>query len=130
MRIVRFETEHVARQVEGSDLAAAIGKNLVGAYGARHDLVHIVRRFILAKDLCVPAVGHRGAHQVNRICKRAVGYLLSSWQIVCGSTGETGGDCVLRQHCWPFNNRGPLLPTTWNIENSDIIHKEGYGGPD
>jgi hypothetical protein len=38
MRIVGFKTKNVAGQVEGPDLPAAIGENLVGTHGARYDL--------------------------------------------------------------------------------------------
>src|SRR5262245_58613941 len=98
MFVVGFETKDVARQVEGSDLTAAISENLVGSYCALYDLVHVVRRFVLSKDFRVPAVRDCSAHQVYRIAERAAGYLRASWHIVCGSAGETSADCVLCQH--------------------------------
>src|SRR5262245_34345773 len=98
MLVVGFETKDVAGQVEGSDLTAPIGENLVGAHCALYDLVHVVRRFVLSKDFRVAAERDCGAHQVYRIAKTAAGYLRLSWQIVCCSAGETSADCVLCQH--------------------------------
>src|SRR5262245_51511496 len=98
MGIGGFEAKDVARQVKGPDLSAAIGENFIGAHRTRYDLVHVVCRFVVAKDLRVAAVGYCGAHQVYRIAERAVSYLRPSWRIVCGSTDETSADCVRRQH--------------------------------
>jgi hypothetical protein len=98
MGIIGFETKDIARQVEGSDLPAPIGENLIGPYGTRYDLVHVLRRLVLAIDLCVAAVGHRGAYQVDRVAERAAGYLRPSCHIVRGSAGETSADCILCQH--------------------------------
>src|SRR5262245_19106203 len=98
MYIAGLETKDAARQVEGPNLPAAIGENLVGAHRARYDLVDVVCLFVLAKDLRVVAVGHYSAHQVDRVTERAIGYFCPDWRIVYGSADETTAACVLRQH--------------------------------
>src|SRR5262245_9436750 len=54
---IGFEAKYVARQMEGADLAAAVGQELVGANGAADHLVDILGLLILAVDLFVLAIG-------------------------------------------------------------------------
>jgi hypothetical protein len=77
MFIARFKPEDVAGQVEGADLPASIAKNLVGPDRTADNPVHVVRRLVLAIDLGIAAVRHRGAHQADRIKKRTTGYARS-----------------------------------------------------
>ena len=51
-----LQPKNVAGQVEGADLAAAVGEELVAANRAVDDLVDIVGRLRLAKDLRAPVV--------------------------------------------------------------------------
>ncbi len=55
MNVADLEAEHVARQVKGADLAAAIGKELRDAHHARDDFVNIAGGLAFGEDLRVPA---------------------------------------------------------------------------
>ena len=67
----RFEAEHVAGQVEGADLAAAVFEDLVGAHRAADHLIEILRRLLLAVDLGVAVEAHRRADQPEGLVERA-----------------------------------------------------------
>ena len=60
-----FEPEHVAGQMKRADLAASVGKQLVGANRAADHLIDIFRRLILAVDLLVLPVGEFGRDQAR-----------------------------------------------------------------
>src|SRR5262245_77982 len=60
-----FEAEDVAGQMEGADLAAAVGEQLVGAHRAANHLVDIVGLLILAVDFLVLAVGEFGGDEAS-----------------------------------------------------------------
>ena len=66
MLVPGLETEHVARQMEGSDLTAPIDQNLVGPHRSAHDLVEVIGRFVLPVDFVVAGERHEGAHQLDR----------------------------------------------------------------
>src|SRR5262249_18589018 len=62
-----LQAEHVARQVEGADLAASVGEQLVAADRARNDLIDIFRRLVLTIDFLVLLVGEfRGEESCHR----------------------------------------------------------------
>ncbi len=61
----RFEAENIARQMEGADLAASVGQQLVAANRARDHLVDVFRRLILAVDFLVLPVGKFGRNQTR-----------------------------------------------------------------
>jgi hypothetical protein len=51
--------------MEGADLAAAVGEQLVAAHRAGDDLVDIFGRLVLAVDLLVLAVGELGGDEAD-----------------------------------------------------------------
>ena len=51
-----FEAKDIANQVEGADLAAAVGQELVAPNRTLHDLVDVVGRLGLAVDLSASIV--------------------------------------------------------------------------
>ncbi len=65
MNLVDLEAEHVARQMEGADLAAAIGKELGDAHHAGDDLVDVACGLAFREDLAVPAKAHGHAAEGN-----------------------------------------------------------------
>jgi hypothetical protein len=46
-----FQAEHVAREVEGVDLATAVAQELAGPHGARDDLVEEIGGITLGEQL-------------------------------------------------------------------------------
>ncbi len=56
-----FHAEHIPRQVELGDLAAAIGQDAVGAHHAPEDPIDRLGGFALAENLFVAGVGHLDA---------------------------------------------------------------------
>src|SRR5262249_30937657 len=64
------EPEHVARLIEGADLAAAIGQDLGRPHRAADDLVEIFGRLALAINLFVAGKRHAGSHQVDRTAQQ------------------------------------------------------------
>src|SRR5262245_5660510 len=60
-----FQAKYVAGQVEGTDLAAAVGEQLVGAHRAADHLIDIFGRLILAVDFLVLAIGEFGGDEAR-----------------------------------------------------------------
>ena len=97
--VADLEAEHVARQVERADLAAAVVEDLVGAHRAADDLVDVIGRLVLAVDLGVAGERHRRAHQLDRAGESAGcsdGPVARFAPIGC--LEEAAVDCGLRQH--------------------------------
>jgi hypothetical protein len=65
MLVANFEAEHVAGQIEGADLTAAIVEHLIRAYAAAHHFVEIFRRLVFAVDFGIARERHRRAHQFD-----------------------------------------------------------------
>ena len=66
MLVADFEAEHVAGQIEGADLTAAIVEHLIRADAAADHFVEIFGRLVFAVDLGVACERHRRAHQLDR----------------------------------------------------------------
>src|SRR5689334_8619092 len=59
MNVADLEAEHVARQMKGADLAAAIGEQLRDAHHARDDLVNVASNLAFGEDLAIPGKAHK-----------------------------------------------------------------------
>src|SRR5262249_62386536 len=59
-------TEDVARQIEGSDVAAAVAHGLEGAHRSADHFVEISSRTAFAVDLCIARKHHSRAHLLDR----------------------------------------------------------------
>ena len=60
-----YEAEDVAGQMEGADLAAAVGEQLVGTHRAADHLVDIFGLLVLAVDFLVLAIGELGGDEAG-----------------------------------------------------------------
>src|SRR5262249_1638028 len=63
-------TEDVARQIEGSDLAATVVQSFEGAHRSADHFVEIASRIAFAVDLCIARKRHGGAHLLDRTGER------------------------------------------------------------
>ena len=69
-----FETEDVAGEVKGADLAAPVAEQTIAANRAAHDLVDVLGRLALAEDAFVAAVSEFGGDEFGMAGEqRAVG---------------------------------------------------------
>ena len=58
MQFIGLEAEHLARQMEGADLAASVGQQLGNADYAGDDLVDVARSLALGVNLGIAAEAH------------------------------------------------------------------------
>ncbi len=65
MHLPNFESEKIARQIEGADLAPAIVEHLVGPHAAAEHLVQIFGFFVLSVDFGIARKRHGRAHDVD-----------------------------------------------------------------
>ena len=81
-----FEPEDVAGQMECADLAASVGKQLVGANRAADHLIDVFGRLILAVDFLILPVGEFGGDQAGMAGQRA--------ELVGAGAGGTGREAL------------------------------------